>query len=89
VGSSSNDIGWVRNKDGKFEAIISEFDKSYYNTEWNSKLYTYYNVEKSKMEMDARGIKYTEKIDDKGRIQLRAKFKVTEDATRVGVKVGR
>lgn len=89
VGDSSNDIGFVRNKDGKYEAIISEFDKSFYNADWNSKLYTYYNVEKSKMELDSRGVKYTEQIDDKGRIQLRARFKVTEDATRVGVRVGR
>jgi DNA-binding transcriptional regulator/RsmH inhibitor MraZ len=31
-------------------------------------------VEKTKMELDQRGIKYVESLDEKGRIQLKAKF---------------
>jgi hypothetical protein len=38
VGSASNDIGFARQPDGSFEAIISEFDRSTYNAGWLAKL---------------------------------------------------
>jgi len=85
VGSASNDIGFVKNEDGKYAAIISDFDSSHYNKPWLTKLYTYYNVEKTKLEFENRGIAYTETQDDKGRIQLRAKFKA-ENTSRIQVR---
>lgn len=85
VGGASNDLGFVKNEDGKYAAIISDYDSSYYNKPWLTKLYTYYNVEKTKLEFENRGITYTETKDDKGRIQLRAKFKA-ENTSRIQVR---
>jgi hypothetical protein len=63
VGGAANDLGFVRGKDGKFQAIISEYDSNYYNAAWMGKLTTYYGVEKTKIELDAKGIKYKEGVD--------------------------
>ncbi|HEX6358154.1 DUF1257 domain-containing protein [Actinophytocola sp.] len=38
VGQSSNDIGFARRPDGAFEAIISAFDRSRYDTTWLARL---------------------------------------------------
>lgn len=60
-----------------FVAHIDEYQYSgmQYNKAWQDKLYTYYNVEKSKMELEAKGIDYSEQKDDQGRIQIKATFK--------------
>lgn len=34
IGSASNDIGFKRQEDGQFEAIISEYDRHKYSQEW-------------------------------------------------------
>jgi hypothetical protein len=34
IGSASNDIGFKRQKDGQFEAIISEYDRHKYSQAW-------------------------------------------------------
>ena len=75
VGGASNDVGFVRDAEGNYNAIVSEYDQGFYNAQWREKLYTYYNVEKSKMELEAKGIMYEEQKDDKGRIQIKATFK--------------
>ena len=38
VGSMSNDIGFKKNTDGTYEAIISEYDSSRYSSAWLGKL---------------------------------------------------
>jgi hypothetical protein len=38
IGAASNDIGFARQPDGSFEAIISEYDRSRYNAAWLAKL---------------------------------------------------
>lgn len=75
VGSMANDIGFARDAEGNYNAIVSEFDQGFYNAQWREKLYTYYNVEKSKMELEAKGIDYTEQKDNQGRLQIEATFK--------------
>ena len=47
VGQASNDIGFARASDGTLTAIISEFDRGYYNADWVAKLsqrYAYHTV---------------------------------------------
>jgi len=66
-----NDLGFVKNSDGSYTAVIA--DK--YDSAWLQRLTTYYGVEKAKKEFKARGIKYTETTDDKGRVQLKAQVK--------------
>jgi len=66
VRTSANDIGFVRGKDGKFSAIISDFDRSQgSNEQWLAQLTTWYGVEKTKIELDAKKIKYVEGTDAK------------------------
>jgi hypothetical protein len=47
------------------------------------RLTTYFNIEQSKMTYEARNLKYTESMDDKGRIQLRAKLEEEDPRIRV------
>lgn len=64
VGDYSNDIGFYKDKDGKFRAIISDFDRgNYYNKDWQKKLFTYYGVEKAKMECERRRLPYKEFVN--------------------------
>jgi hypothetical protein len=63
VGGNANDVGFVKGKDGRFSAIISEYDSGHYTAQWLSQLTTWYGVEKSKIELDAKGIKYVESTD--------------------------
>jgi hypothetical protein len=86
VGGAANDVGFVRQADGSYKAIISEYDSSHYNQTWLNRLTTYYNVEKSKMELESRKIPYTESVDDKGRIQLKAQFKTQDSGSRIKVR---
>jgi len=76
VGSSSNDIGYVKGPDGNFKALISDYDSNKHNTEWQNKVSTYYNIEKAKMTYENKRMKYTETVDDKGRVQLKARLHV-------------
>lgn len=71
VGTASNDIGFLQNPDGRFVSYISEYDSSKYNAEWQKKLYTYYGVEKAKLEYENLGMQYTEDVDEKNRPRLR------------------
>ena len=65
---SYNDLGFVRNSDGTYTAIVADM----YDKTWLQRLTTYYGVEKAKKEFKVKGIKYTETVDEKGRIQLKA-----------------
>ena len=47
IGSSSNDIGFRRQEDGQFEAIISEYDRYKYSQQWLNGLtqrYAYHSL---------------------------------------------
>ncbi len=55
VGSSSNDIGFIRTQDGTYEAIISEYDSSKFGTTWRKKLKGNYAYEKVRQDMTRRG----------------------------------
>lgn len=81
VGTSANDIGFEKHKDGHYVAHISEFDSgtgSYssgtgkYGSDWQNKLFTYYGVEKAKMAYEEKGYEYEENMDEEERPHLRA-----------------
>jgi len=44
VGSASNDIGFILREDGSYEAIISDYDSSRYNSNWLNKLQQRYSL---------------------------------------------
>jgi hypothetical protein len=82
IGSSSNDVGYEL-VNGQFVAHISEFDSgtgtyssnhsnARCNQAWQTKLATYYGVEKAKIEFEKKKIRYEEDVDEKERPRLRA-----------------
>src|SRR5579871_9544 len=66
VGSASNDIGFKRQADGSYAAIISEYDSSRHNAAWMTKLRQTY-LEKSELkEARKAGMKFLgKKLDAK------------------------
>jgi len=79
-----SDIGWERNpKTGEFTAHLDEFHyrNQHYSQEWQRNLYTFYNVEKCKMELDNKGMEYEEGTDNQNRPYIRARV-VLEDNSR-------
>lgn len=75
VGSSSNDIGFVRGEDGKFSAIISKYDRednkaTKYNAKWLGKLQGHYAVLSEKKYWQAQGYVVQQRTDAKGLVHL-------------------
>ena len=72
-GNVYNDLGFVRNDDGTYSAII---EKQYGFQDCHlKKLVMFHNVEVAKASLDAQGHTYVERIDARGRPQLEATFK--------------
>jgi hypothetical protein len=73
VGSSSNDIGFQRQEDGTFTAIISEFDKSKYNKSWTDKLKANYAYQAIRLQQEAKGrqVARTRLPDGKQRVEIK------------------
>ena len=55
VGRSANDMGFVRNPDGTYSAIISEYDKRKYNDAWLKQLRGNYAYHAIRLQQAARG----------------------------------
>ena len=47
VGGASNDIGFARDADGNFKAIISAYDRGSHNDKWLEKISKEYLIEKA------------------------------------------
>jgi hypothetical protein len=58
VGGSSNDIGFEKKSDGSWVAHVSDFDKSFYNTEWQKRLLSKWAVQRAGMEAEKHGYKW-------------------------------
>lgn len=92
-----SDIGWEK-KGGVYVSHLDGYNYTswaqsseyryvsrHYDQRFNVQLLNYYNLEKSKMELEAKGIPYTETTDAKGRLMLRAKFKVSNSQSKIKV----
>lgn len=55
VGSVSNDIGFKKQPDGTYKAIISSYDSIRYNTKWLNDLTTKYNIQQVKQRAAKEG----------------------------------
>lgn len=55
VGMSSNDIGFQKQEDGTFTAIISEFDKTKYSEHWTNKLKQSYSYHAIRIQQESKG----------------------------------
>ena len=57
IGGSSNDIGFLKNADGKYTAIISDFDKGTHNTKYMVGLKSAYAAARMHKEARRQGLK--------------------------------
>jgi hypothetical protein len=71
IGCASNDIGFVKNEDGSYSAIISEYDRHKYNDQWLGTLKQQYAVAKIKKEYKKKGLVVREEQKPNGRVRLR------------------
>lgn len=74
VGEASNDIGFKRQPDGVFEAIISAYDRHKYSSAWLEQLTQRYSYHVAKAKLTAQGFDLvTEEKQTDGRIHLVAR----------------
>jgi hypothetical protein len=66
VGKYSNDLGFIKDEEGNYEAIISDYDSSKYGKEWMGKLKGNYVYHKVHRDMEARGRSVTRELCGNG-----------------------
>jgi len=73
IGSASNDIGMIKEENGQYRAIISEYDGRKYNQAWIDKLKGNYAYQVIKQDQERRGrIVSREKLENgKQRLTVR------------------
>ncbi len=64
VGSLSNDIGFLRQADGTYEAIISDFDRHKYGEEWLQSLAQRYALHATISSLTQQGYELAEMVED-------------------------
>lgn len=57
VGGAANDLGFAKQADGKYAAIVSAFDTGKHNTRWFNKLKDHYNDKVTTKEAKRQGLK--------------------------------
>ena len=70
VGSASNDIGFKLGTDGKYKAIISQFDSHTYDAAWQTRLANNYAEKKTMKAAKRAGLKFLGKKVVNGKIKL-------------------
>ncbi len=67
VGGASNDIGFVKDNDGKYTAIISDYDSHRHGTKWMTAVKASYTEKRAVKEMKRQGLRFMsrEKIGNK------------------------
>lgn len=71
IGRGSNDIGFLRREDGRFQAIVSEYDRRKYGETWLGRLtqrYAYRRTLAALAEQDFTVVE--EKVEADGRIRI-------------------
>jgi hypothetical protein len=69
IGRSSNDIGFVK-EDGKYKAIISEYDSGKFNKQWLASLKYYYSYHLLKSKLPQYGQRIQRTVNKNGRPML-------------------
>jgi predicted transposase YbfD/YdcC len=67
IGSASNDIGFVKDNDGKFTAIISDYDSHRHGTKWMTAVKASYTEKRFEKEAKRQGLRFVsrEKLNGK------------------------
>lgn len=73
VGSVANDVGFLRKADGKYEMVISEYDKhATHSVNFMQKLLQLYGKHRFLKQAKQMGyVVKSQKVDEKGRIKIR------------------
>jgi len=69
-GGASNDIGFKRDANGKYSAIISQFDVYYANEKWMNKLKQTYAVKGIQKQASKNGLRLSGQKTVNGKVQL-------------------
>jgi hypothetical protein len=71
LGSASNDLGFKRQPNGNFQAIVSSYDRGRYNEKWLGELMQRYAYHVTRVRLVEQGFDLIEeKTTQDGRIQL-------------------
>ena len=65
VGSASNDIGFKKQADGTYAAIISDYDKGKHNANWMADLKKRYADKKIRAQAQKAGLTFLKRIEGK------------------------
>ena len=71
IGLSSNDIGYLRNADGTFTEIISDFDKRKHDSKWSTNLKAKYTEAVTMKTAHAKGFHFLSRRVVNGKVQLK------------------
>ena len=70
IGTAANDLGFVRESDGTFSCIVSDYDSHKHGVEWMTGLKKAYTEKRLIKHAAKNGLKYLGKEVVKGRVQL-------------------
>jgi len=71
IGRMSNDIGFKRNENGAFDAIISSYDRQEYSQQWLNRLTQRYAYHATKSKLEEHGFTLSmEETQENNRIHL-------------------
>ena len=71
LGGASNDLGFSRNSDGRFTAIVSDFDRARFGGAWLMKLTQRYAYHVTREKLTEQGFDLVEeKVDEQETIRL-------------------
>ena len=71
IGSAANDLGFVKEADGTFSCIVSDYDSRKHGVEWMTGLKKAYTEKRLIKHAAKNGLKYLGKKVVKGRVQLK------------------
>ena len=71
IGSASNDIGFVKGEDGKFKAIISDYDSNRHGNKWMTAVKQSYTEKRAVKEMKRQGLVFKSRNVVNGKIVLK------------------
>jgi hypothetical protein len=71
VGASANDLGFLRNADGSYSQIVSDFDRGKHDAKWNVALKVAYGDRGAMKVARKKGFKFLGKVVENGKTRLK------------------
>ena len=70
IGTAANDLGFVRESDGTFSAIVSDYDSHKHGAEWMKGLKRAYTEKRTIKHAASKGLKYLGKKVVNNKVQI-------------------